>query len=204
MAIDLIKSKYRPAVPALRTLPLIWLLDCSGSMAGENIQLINHVMTTLGEVGKSYPGLRLLIQVLVFSDGARWHIAEPTPLEDLKWQALSVGGFTDMGQALLLLARYLETQPLVSEALPPLLLLVSDGQPTDDFTAGLTALMAVPIGQAATRVAIALGAEEGEDDDVLQQFIGVADRKPHAAEVAEQVAGCLKGVLNRVLTTVPA
>jgi uncharacterized protein YegL len=171
-------------------------------MAGENIQLINHVMTTLGEVGKSYPGLRLLIQVLVFSDGARWHIAEPTPLEDLKWQALSVGGFTDMGQALLLLARYLETQPLVNEALPPLLVLVSDGQPTDDFTAGLTALMAVPVGLAATRVAITLGAEA--DDEALQQFIGVADRKPHAAEVAEQVAGCLKGVLNRVLTTVPA
>jgi hypothetical protein len=57
-----------------------------------------------------------------------------------------------------------------ARALPPVLVLISDGQPTDDFDRGLRALMREPWGRKAVRLAIAMGHDA--DLDVLQQFIG--------------------------------
>jgi uncharacterized protein YegL len=48
--------------------------------------------------------------------------------------------------------------------------LISDGQPTDDFETGLATLMRLPWAQKAVRLAIALGHDA--DLEVLQQFIG--------------------------------
>jgi uncharacterized protein YegL len=55
-------------------------------------------------------------------------------------------------------------------ALPPALVLVSDGQPTDNWADGLRELMAQPWGQKAIRMALAIG--EDADHEVLKQFIG--------------------------------
>ena len=47
-------------------------------------------------------------------------------------------------------------------ALPPVLVLISDGQPTDDFEGGLRVLMAEPWGMKAVRLAVAIGGELDE------------------------------------------
>ena len=60
--------------------------------------------------------------------------------------------------------------PMEERALPPVLVLISDGQPTDDFETGLATLMRQPWAQKAVRLAIALGHDA--DLEVLQQFIG--------------------------------
>jgi uncharacterized protein YegL len=57
-------------------------------------------------------------------------------------------------------------------ALPPVLVLISDGQPTDDYDAALARLLQQPWAQKAVRLAIALGHDA--DLEVLQQFIGPA------------------------------
>lgn len=54
-------------------------------------------------------------------------------------------------------------------ALPPVLVLISDGQPTDDFEAGLAALDAVAWGAKAVRLGIAIGRDA--DHEVLARFI---------------------------------
>jgi uncharacterized protein YegL len=54
------------------------------------------------------------------------------------------------------------------------LVLISDGQPTDDFETGLALLMRQPWAQKAVRLAIALGHDA--DLEVLQQFIGPEPR----------------------------
>jgi hypothetical protein len=67
-------------------------------------------------------------------------------------------------------------------ALPPVLVLISDGQPTDDFEAGLERLLRQPWAQKAVRLAIAVGHDA--DQEVLQQFIGPEPRAPRGgAEV---------------------
>ena len=51
-------------------------------------------------------------------------------------------------------------------ALPPVLVLISDGQPTDDFGKGLEDLLGQPWGKKAVRVAIAIG--DDADLEVLR------------------------------------
>jgi Mg-chelatase subunit ChlD len=46
---------------------------------------------------------------------------------------------TDMGRALELVSDTLKTPPMPERALPPVLVLISDGQPTDAFETGLQA-----------------------------------------------------------------
>ena len=46
-----------------------------------------------------------------------------------------------MGKALSMVADELKIPPMTPRALPPVLVLISDGQPTDDFDSGLQNLM---------------------------------------------------------------
>jgi hypothetical protein len=70
----------------------------------------------------------------------------------------------------LVVGRFSEIFSMEERALPPVLVLISDGQPTDDFESGLARLMTNPWAQKAVRLSIAIGHEA--DLDVLQQFIG--------------------------------
>ena len=88
-----------------------------------------------------------------------------------------------MGTALEMVAQQLKTPPMSDRALPPVLVLLSDGQPTDDFEKGLRALMAQPWAKKAVRIAIAIG--QDADEDVLQKFIAHPEFKPLKARSCE-------------------
>lgn len=49
-------------------------------------------------------------------------------------------------------------------------MLLSDGQPTDDYKKSLDKLLHLPWGKKAVRIAISIG--QDADDDVLEQFTG--------------------------------
>ncbi len=160
---------------ARRQLHFVWILDCSGSMnANGKIQALNTALT------ETLPLLRaaalenvtadVLVRAVTFSDGAQWHIEEATPVESFRWSAANAAGLTDMGAALSLVAKALHSPPMPDRALAPVLVLVSDGQPTDDFRAGLTELLETKWGRRATRLAVAVGRDA--DREVLQEFIG--------------------------------
>jgi uncharacterized protein YegL len=68
-------------------------------------------------------------------------------------------------------------------ALPPVLVLVSDGQPTDDFQGGLRDLLDKPWGRKAIRMAIAIGRDA--DQEVLQKFIDHLEYRPVSASNPE-------------------
>jgi uncharacterized protein YegL len=160
-----------------RPLHFIYLCDCSGSMqANGKMQALNQAirqsLPAMVEVGRQNPEARLLVRVLGFGSEARWHISDPTPVEQVPqaWVDLQAGGMTAMGAALEQLAAVLRTPPMEQRALPPVLVLISDGAPTDGFERGLATLLAEPWAKKAVRLAIAIGHDA--DLEVLQQFIG--------------------------------
>ena len=158
-----------------RPLHFIYLCDCSGSMAAQGKmqalnQAIRQSLPGMAEVARQNPEARVLVRAVRFADRAEWHLAEPTPVQQLQWRDLEAGGITAMGEALELVAGALQSPPMEERALPPVLVLISDGQPTDDFDAGLARLMREPWAQKAVRLAIAMGHDA--DLEVLQQFIG--------------------------------
>ncbi|MEY3929907.1 MAG: hypothetical protein RLZZ516_1617 [Cyanobacteriota bacterium] len=158
-----------------RPLHFIYLCDCSGSMAAQGKmqalnQAIRQSLPGMAEVARQNPEARVLVRAVSFADRAAWHLPEPTPVEQLEWRDLQAGGITAMGEALQLVATALQSPPMEERALPPVLVLISDGQPTDDFDRGLATLMRQPWAQKAVRLAIAMGHDA--DLEVLQQFIG--------------------------------
>jgi uncharacterized protein YegL len=102
-----------------------------------------------------------------------------------------------LGKALTILADQLKVPPMTDRALPPVLVLLSDGQPTDDFASGLRALMDQPWGKKAVRIAIALG--EDADHEVLQKFIGHPELKPLQANNPEALVKLIKWASTAVL-----
>jgi uncharacterized protein YegL len=126
---------------------------------------------------------------------------DPTPVEQFRWANLTADGVTDMGAALKLVASQLKMPPMDERALPPVLVLVSDGQPTDDFTTGLKVLLDEPWGRRAVRIAIAIGkdAMEAESQNVLQRFIGNTEIKPLNAANSQDLVRYIKWASTAVL-----
>ena len=187
---------------ATRPLHFIWLADCSGSMGSDGkIQALNNAIREalphMQRVGDENPNAQVLVRAAKFASGAHWHLGALTPVADFKWVDLQAGGHTDMGKALSLVAGELKMPPMTDRALPPVLVLVSDGQPTDDFGMGLKALLDEPWGKKAVRIAIAIG--EDADHDVLQKFIGHPELKPLQANNPEALVNCIKWVSTAVL-----
>jgi len=144
-------------------------MAAQGKMQALN-QAIRQSLPGMVEVAHQNPEARVLVRAVRFADHAAWHLAEATPVQQLQWRDLEAGGTTAMGEALELLADALRSPPMEERALPPVVVLISDGQPTDDFEAGLAKLMHQPWAQKAVRLAIALGHDANLE--VLQQFIG--------------------------------
>lgn len=187
---------------ASRPLHFIWIADCSGSMGVDGkIQQLNFAIRDaiphMQKVAEDNPNAAVLVRVIKFSNGAQWHIAQPTPVAEFKWPDLEAMGVTDMGMALTLLAEQLKIPPMSERALPPVLVLISDGRPTDDFQKGLSALMNEPWGRKAVRLAIAIG--EDADYEILQRFIGHPELKPLQANSPESLVRHIRWVSTAVL-----
>ena len=187
---------------ASRPLHFIWIADSSGSMEQDGkIQALNtairEAIPHMRKVAEDNPNAQVLVRAVKFSNGAQWHITQPTPVADFAWTDLAAEGETDMGKALQLVAEQLKMPPMSERALPPVLVLVSDGQPTDDFEAGLKALMDEPWGKKAVRIAISIGRDA--DPEVLQRFIGNTELKPLAANSPEALVRHIKWASTAVL-----
>ncbi|MFD3954599.1 MULTISPECIES: vWA domain-containing protein [Streptomyces] len=179
---------------ANRPVHFIWLLDCSYSMQGEKIGQLNYAIREavpeMRSVAHDNPAAQLLLRTLTFSTEARWHHKDPVPVDDFTWQDVQVDGMTNLGEALEVVSRELQTPPMPQRALKPVLALVSDGVPTDDWKSGLRALDATPWGKKAVRVAIAIGADT--DRSVLQEFLGNPELQPLDANSPKQLAAAIR------------
>ena len=87
-----------------RQLNIIFIVDCSGSMAGEKINSLNMAMRIaekeLRKAAASNISVDMMVRVLRFSTGAQWHMEGPVTVADFEWTDLAVDhGETEMGSA---------------------------------------------------------------------------------------------------------
>src|SRR5262249_55716197 len=108
---------------------------------------------------------------ITFSTGAQWHVNRIS-VEEFAWRDLEANGVTDLGAALDLVTRALDVQSMGQRNLPPVLLLLSDGGPTDDWENALRRFEATPWGALGRTVRIAVAIGEGADKSVLSHFTG--------------------------------
>jgi uncharacterized protein YegL len=195
---------------ARRPLHFIFVCDCSGSMQAQGKmeslnQAIRQALPAMADVAHANPEASVLVRVVSFASQARWHIGEPTPAAEVvgRWQdlAVEVQGLTAMGAALRLVAEALRSPPMEPRALPPVLVLISDGAPTDDYSEGLRVLLQEPWARKAVRLAIAIGHDA--DHDELQRFIGADQaQRPLLANDARTLARYMRWASTAVIDAV--
>ena len=161
-----------------KLLPIIYVLDTSGSMEGSRIAAINaamnETMEVLKDVSQKNPRAELKIGVLQFSTGPQWVTNELVFMEDFYWNDLKAGGLTDFGSALNELHNKLSReQLLVSEVgfLTPVIIFMSDGEPTDDYESALNKIKSNNnFFKVSTKIVAAVGNDANVQ--VLQEITG--------------------------------
>jgi uncharacterized protein YegL len=154
---------------AKRPLHFLIAADASWSMNGAKMQSLNYAIATmlnqLTAWEQAQENARVLIRVIQFDNHANWHVEHPTPVSELRWTPLRCEprALTRMGEGLRLMATALGPDALERRALRPSLLLITDGIPTDDYEGALAELLATPAGNAALRIAVAIGGDARAD-----------------------------------------
>ncbi|MGP1428341.1 MAG: vWA domain-containing protein [Treponema sp.] len=160
-----------------KTMIMFFLIDTSGSMDGDKIASLNDAMREMlpdiQDIPSSNADALIKLAVLDFASGTEWITPLPQDLDTFRWQDLEAGGTTDMGEACRELNAKLDCASFLQDKVgnfAPVIILMSDGAPTDDFKSGLAALKQNKWFGAAIKIAFSIG--QDADDDVLADFTG--------------------------------
>ena len=199
-----------------KPLPVILLLDTSGSMEGDNIDKMNDaVMKMLGTFTKQESQANeFLVSVITFGispSGRPVGVAiPPTPASEVKFTRLLAGGVTPLGKALDVAKELVEDRERTpSRAYRPLVVLVSDGMPTDDdgypsdaWVSHLDDFVKNGRSSKCDRMALGIGREayEGEGRAALERFAEGTEHEVYEAKDAGEIHEFFKFVTMSVVS----
>lgn len=181
-----------------RTLPVILMLDTSGSMRQDDkIDVLNDsVAEMIKELASVDAGHGFITLTLIsFGGEVASVIQRNVPVANMAFTPLKARGKTPMGDAFTLARELIENRDEISsKAYRPTIALVSDGLPVPALAGELEALINSNRGSKSSRFALAVGADA--DRDLLAKFAsGGAVRE---ASEASEIRNFLQWVTNTV------
>jgi uncharacterized protein YegL len=186
-------------VATARPLPVIVLADCSGSMSADGkISSLNQALAEMVRTFAHLDAASAEVHVAIITFGGSTGVAQPLqPASRIQLQSMTAHGGTPLGAALDLAANLLEDRDAIpSRAYRPTVILVSDGQPTDQWTGPLARFAEGTRPGKAERMALAIGADA--DVEMLKQFLGGSERQVFHASDAARIHSFFKFVTNSV------
>ncbi|MBR3956573.1 MAG: VWA domain-containing protein [Kiritimatiellae bacterium] len=182
MAFD--PSKF--TVPTAKPLPVVFLLDVSGSMYGSKISSLNQAVEDMLQSFsiESMRETEIRVSVITFGSQVKLHLPF-TKADEIKWTPLSADGGTPMGTALQMAKEMIEDKDQIpSRAYRPAVILVSDGQPNDSWEQPLEDFITSGRSSKCDRMALAIGRDA--DEGVLGKFVeGTTNPLFHAENAAK-------------------
>ena len=186
---------------------VIPIIDVSGSMDGDRIAAVNEAMAAvpaqLAQINDDTVDGKLLIAPMSFSTGASWFglsNGQPAEVETFRWIDKKASGLTDLGAACDLLYEKLTVKEKGGwmngrSGAKPVIILISDGGPTDDYKSSLDKLKNRGWFRAAFKFAIAVGTDANRS--VLTEFTGT----PEAVFDTEKIRLDLASIVKRVVVS---
>lgn len=166
-----------------KIMTLFYVVDTSGSMTGDKIGSVNSAMeeaitVDLPDISTANDDAEIRVAIMQFSSGCSWITPSSGPIGigDVIWNDLHANGLTDLGAACTELDKKLSRNEFLESqtgAYAPVILLFSDGGPTDNWEKGLEQLKKNNWFKHAIKIAIAIG--EDADKNVLATFTGTPE-----------------------------
>lgn len=204
MAFD--PNKFVVSTP--KSIPVLLLLDVSGSMSDSagnkeegitKIQALNNAVNEMIKGFKEAQTLETFIKLGIITFGASVSLHTPlTPISDIEnISPLSASGLTPLGNALKMAKDMIEDKNIfISSDYRPAVVLLSDGEPNDDWEMPLQDFIKDGRSSKCDRLAIAFGADANKD--MLKKFIAGCENDLFYAEDAENLYKVFKRVTMSV------
>ncbi len=178
-----------------RDVHFFWLLDGSTSMLrGARIQSLNFAVASaipeMRRVASQQWKANVLVRALRFATDVDWIVEKATPIAEFEWtRDIPADGETAMGKALSTVVTELDKLPGTRKFYPPVVILVTDGEPTDKdfgFEKALNQLLQHKLGRISTRIAVAIDVSP-KGMEYLKQFSDIVLCAENADEIAQNI-----------------
>lgn len=182
-------------VEEAKPLPVILLLDTSGSMSGSKIDLLNDACSRMVKKLKeeATKEVKVALTIITFGSNGVKLVTNP-PHQDVskyEWQNLCSDGNTPMGTALKMAKDLIEDKETTpSRIFTPLVVLVSDGEPTDRWEQHLEAFIGNGRSSKCNRLAMGIMCHT----DVLERFVNGTGNAVITANDADDIVRFFKFV----------
>lgn len=189
--------------PEVKKLPVILLLDVSSSMQGAKIDSLYNATCDMIDtfVGAQLKEQSIDVAIITFGKEIKLHTPY-TPVKEIQDKGLEyfvADGMTPMGTAIQMAKDMIDDKSVTpSRIYRPAVVLVSDGEPNDDWRNPMAMFINDGRSSKCQRFAVAIG--EKADRTVLETFTENPDNVFYAAN-ASDLAGCFKTVSMSVTTT---
>lgn len=171
MAFD--PSKYKNRAVQSKPLPVLLLLDVSGSMTGEKIEKLYDATVEMVDafVKEAIKETVINIGIITFGSSVDLH-TNFTPVSDLQNNGINkliASGMTPLGTTLEMAKDIMEDRDMIpSNAYRPAVVLVSDGAPNDEWRGPLDRFINSGRSEKCQRFAVAIGNDA--DRNMLEEF----------------------------------
>jgi len=181
-----------------KSIPVLLLLDTSGSMSGEPIKTLNEAVEAMIAEFKKAETMETFIKLSIITfgnNGVELH----TTLEEvskIKFKPLTTGGWTPMGTALKMAKTMIEDKDIFKgRDYRPAIVLLSDGEPNDDWEEPMDDFIHNGRSSKCDRMAVAI---DSADESVLNKFISGCENPLFYAENANKIIDAFKKITMSV------